>query len=110
MAAAAVQVWDVVPGPRETATIPCRTGVVAVAVPGGAGAYSWCTWPGWGAAGAAPGAAESGHAWAWGAAMGWSSAAPGQDVLAPVEPAGAETVCAHVLIVHRQQTGPWQIP
>ena len=105
-----MQVWDVVPGPRETATIPCRMGVVAVAVPGGAGGfwtYSWCTRPGWGAAGAAGGAAEPRHSWAWRAAMRWGSAAPGQDVL---EPAGAETVCPHVLSVRGQQTGPWRIP
>lgn len=78
--------------------------VVAVAVPGGAGGFgpSGCKRPGWGAA--------SGDVWAWGAAICWGSSAPGQDVLAHVEPGGAETVCPHVLSVRGQQPGLWQIP
>lgn len=78
-------------------------GVVAVAVvvPSGAGGF-W-------ALGAAAGAAETGHSWAWGAAMCWGSAAPGQNVLTHVEAAGAKSVCPHTLSLRRQHTGLWQL-
>lgn len=102
MEAAVVQEWDVVPDRRETATVPCRMGAVAVAVavPGGAGGF-W-------ALGAAAGAAETGHSWAWGAEMCWGSAAPGQNVLTHVEAAGAKSVCPHKRRLHRQHTELWQ--